>query len=69
MNDRNFNDKNEFIRSISRSIKRFKSCVKKGVVYFMDKHNDDVQFSQLYPEDVREKIEEEKESKCESRSQ
>jgi hypothetical protein len=63
MDERNYNDKNEFIMSVKRSLRRFKSCVKKGVIYFYDKYNDDVQFSQVFPEDVKDKIEEERENK------
>lgn len=61
--EKNFNDQSELIRSIKKYIKRFHYCMRKGIIYFSDKNNDEVQFSQLLTKEIKEELEQERENK------
>jgi len=56
--ERNFNDKNEFVKSLIKCFKRFHYSIKRGRIFFSDKYDDDTRFSQIYTEDIKEEIRE-----------
>ena len=56
--EKNYNLKSEFCRSLIKYFKRFHYSAKRGIVFFSDKYDDDTRFSQIYTEEIKEEVRE-----------
>lgn len=58
MDEKNYNLNTEFCKSIIRNFKRYHFAIKRGMIYFTDKYDNETNFSQIYSDDIKEKVNE-----------